>query len=65
MNIVLQVLLVIGGIVVHPIVFIVAVLFVLAWWYTYYLRGHVRQRMERGLLPAQHVWVDENKDSRM
>ena len=65
MNIVLQVLLVIGGIVVHPIVFIVAVLFVLTWWYTYYLRGHLRQRMERGLLPAQHVWVDENKDSRM
>ena len=65
MNIVLQVLLLIGGIVVHPIVFIVAVFFVLTWWYTYYLRGHLRQRMERGLLPAQHVWVDENKDSRM
>ncbi|MFR4190020.1 MAG: DUF4233 domain-containing protein, partial [Corynebacterium variabile] len=65
MNIVLQVLLLIGGIVVHPIVFIVAVLFIAAWWYTYYLRGHLKQRMERGLLPAQHVWVDENKDSRM
>lgn len=65
MNIGLQVLLLIGGVVVHPLVLIVAVLFIAAWWYTYYLRGHLKQRMERGLLPSQHVWIDENKDSRM
>lgn len=65
MNIVLQVLLLIGGVVVHPLVLIVAVLFILAWWYTYYLRGHLKKRMDMGLLPAQHVWIDENKDSRM
>jgi hypothetical protein len=64
MNIVLQVFLVLG-VIVHPVVLVVAVLFILAWWYTYYLRGHLKKRMERGLLPAQHVWVDENKDSRM
>lgn len=65
MNIVLQILLLIGGVIVHPLVLIVAVLFICAWWYTYYLRGRLKQRMDRGLLPAQHVWIDENKDSRM
>ncbi|AWT26664.1 MULTISPECIES: DUF4233 domain-containing protein [Corynebacterium] len=63
MNIVLQVLLVIGGVVVHPVVFIVAVLFIAAWWYTYYLRGRLKKRMDLGLLPAQHYTEPDNSDS--
>lgn len=65
MNIVLQGLLVLGGVLVHPLVFIVAVLFVAAWWYTYYLRGRLKERMDRGLLPAQHYWEPDNSDSGM
>ena len=65
MNIALQVLLLIGGIVVHPLVLIVAVLFIFAWWYTYYLRGRLKQRMKMGLLPAQHYWEPDNSDSGM
>lgn len=53
MNIGLQVLAVIGGIV-HPTMLFVAILFILAWWYTYHLRSNVKSRMEKGLLPAQH-----------
>lgn len=62
MNILLQALLVLG-VIVHPVVLIVAVLFIVAWWYTYYLRGHLKERMERGLLPAQHYWEADNSDS--
>lgn len=65
MNIVLQVLLLIGGIIVHPLVLIVAVLFIAAWWYTYYLRKRLKQRMDMGLLPAQHYWEPDNSDSGM
>lgn len=62
MNIILQGLLVLG-VIVHPLVLVVAVLFIAAWWYTYYLRGHLKKRMERGLLPAQHYWEPDNSDS--
>lgn len=60
MNIGLQVFALIGGIV-HPTMLFVAILFILAWWYTYHLRGNVRRRMEQGLLPAQHYYIDEDK----
>jgi hypothetical protein len=53
MNIILQVLALIGGFV-HPTMLFVAILFILAWWYTYYLRANVKKRMDKGLLPAQH-----------
>ncbi|HJC86054.1 MAG TPA: DUF4233 domain-containing protein [Candidatus Corynebacterium faecigallinarum] len=53
MNIGLQVLALIGGFV-HPTMFFVAILFILAWWYTYHLRANVKSRMDKGLLPAQH-----------
>ncbi|MGO1949882.1 MAG: DUF4233 domain-containing protein [Mycobacteriaceae bacterium] len=61
MNIGLQVLVVLGGFV-HVSMLFVAVLFILAWWYTYHLRSNVRSRMEKGLLPAQHYYVQENRD---
>ncbi|AGP30365.1 DUF4233 domain-containing protein [Corynebacterium terpenotabidum] len=64
MNIILQGFLVLG-VIVHPVVLVVAVLFICAWWYTYYLRGHLKQRMAKGLLPAQHYHEPDNSDSGM
>ncbi|MDN5682262.1 DUF4233 domain-containing protein [Corynebacterium glyciniphilum] len=61
MNIGLQVLAVLG-VIVHPTMLFVAILFILAWWYTYHLRANVKSRMDRGLLPAQHYYVEEDRD---
>jgi uncharacterized membrane protein len=61
MNIALQVFAVIG-VVVHPTMLFVAVLFILAWWYTYHLRANVKSRMDKGLLPAQHYYITEDRD---
>ncbi|MGP9622838.1 MULTISPECIES: DUF4233 domain-containing protein [unclassified Corynebacterium] len=61
MNITLQVFALIG-VVVHPTMLFVAILFILAWWYTYQLRANVKSRMDKGLLPAQHYYVAEDRD---
>ncbi|WP_260853176.1 DUF4233 domain-containing protein [Corynebacterium glyciniphilum] len=61
MNIGLQVFAVLG-VFVHPTMLFVAILFILAWWYTYHLRANVKSRMDRGLLPAQHYYVEEDRD---
>ncbi|MGP9723824.1 DUF4233 domain-containing protein [Corynebacterium sp. AOP40-9SA-29] len=61
MNITLQVFALIGAIV-HPTMLFVAILFILAWWYTYHLRANVKSRMDKGLLPAQHYYVAEDRD---
>ncbi|MDN5718617.1 DUF4233 domain-containing protein [Corynebacterium sp.] len=61
MNITLQVFALIG-VVVHPTMLFVAILFILAWWYTYHLRANVKSRMDKGLLPAQHYYVAEDRD---
>ncbi|WP_312979738.1 DUF4233 domain-containing protein [Corynebacterium sp.] len=61
MNIALQVFAVLG-VFVHPTMLFVAILFILAWWYTYHLRANVKSRMDRGLLPAQHYYVEEDRD---
>lgn len=50
------------GVIVHPTMLFVAVLFILAWWYTYHLRANVKSRMDKGLLPAQHYYVAEDRD---
>ena len=50
------------GVIVHPTMLFVAILFILAWWYTYHLRANVKSRMDRGLLPAQHYYVEEDRD---
>lgn len=61
MNIGLQIPAVLG-VFVHPTMLFVAVLFILAWWYTYHLRANVKSRMEKGLLPAQHYRKPESDD---
>ncbi|KAB3520946.1 DUF4233 domain-containing protein [Corynebacterium sp. zg254] len=53
-NIGLQVLAV-AGFFVHPSMGFVGLLFAATWWYIYHLRRNMKERMRRGLLPAQHV----------
>lgn len=54
MNLVLQ-LFVLAGFFVHPSVGIIAVIFLLVWWYLLHLRSNIIQRMKRGLLTTQHL----------
>ena len=54
MNIGLQVLAVLGFIV-HISIGAVGILFAAVWWYIYTLKRNMVMRMERGLLPSQHV----------
>jgi hypothetical protein len=46
-------LVVIGGLVVHPAIGFIGVLFTGVWLLIVYLRAEVRRRQERGLLPGQ------------
>lgn len=43
---------------IHPAVGIMGIIFSLVWWYIYYLRKNLQERMKRGLLPGQH-WPAE------
>lgn len=54
LNIGLQVLAV-AGFFVHVSMGVVALMFVAVWWYIYHLKHNLEQRMERGLLPGQHI----------
>ncbi|AGF73201.1 DUF4233 domain-containing protein [Corynebacterium halotolerans] len=53
-NLVLQ-LCVLAGFFVHPSVGIIAIIFLLVWWYLLHLRSNIIQRMKRGLLTTQHL----------
>ncbi|QNH95720.1 DUF4233 domain-containing protein [Corynebacterium anserum] len=54
LNIVLQILAVVGFIV-HISMGVVGLMFVAVWWYIYTLKRNIVARMERGLLPSQHI----------
>lgn len=54
LNIALQVLAVVGFIV-HISMGAVGLLFAAVWWYIYTLKRNIVARMERGLLPSQHM----------
>lgn len=53
-NLALQ-LFVLAGFFVHPSVGVIAVIFLLVWWYLLHLRSNLIQRMKRGLLTTQHL----------
>ncbi|MFI5505415.1 DUF4233 domain-containing protein [Corynebacterium kutscheri] len=53
-NLGLQVVGLIGGILVHPSMVVVSLLFIAVWWYLLYLRKNLLERMRRGLLTTQH-----------
>ena len=59
LNIGLQVL-VVAGFIVHPAMGAMGVIFALCWWYVYHLRSNLLRRMERGLLPSQHLDEEGN-----
>lgn len=59
LNIALQVL-AIAGFIVHPAMGAMGVIFALCWWYIYHLRSNLMRRMERGLLPSQHLDEEGN-----
>lgn len=44
-----------GGFAVHVSMGVVAVIFVLVWWYVLHLRSSLIERMKRGLLTTQHL----------
>lgn len=52
--IVLQVLLLAGGLI-HWSVFAIGVMFGVVWWFVLTLRRNMLERMERGLLTTQHL----------
>lgn len=54
MNIALQVF-ALAGVFIHYSMGIVAVIFILAWAYLFYLRNNLIERMKRGLLTTQHM----------
>lgn len=53
-NLVLQVLL-LAGVFIHPSVGIIAIIFIIVWWYLLHLRSTLIERMKRGLLTTQHL----------
>ncbi len=53
-NLALQ-LFALAGFFVHPSVGIVAIIFILVWWYLLTLRRNMIERMRRGLLTTQHL----------
>ncbi|MBN9644169.1 DUF4233 domain-containing protein [Corynebacterium mendelii] len=54
-NWILQVLALVGGVIVHISMGIMAVVFILVWLYIMYLRKVLIERMQRGLLTTQHT----------
>ena len=54
LNIGLQVAAV-AGFFVHISMGVVAIMFAAVWWYIYHLKKNMQLRMERGLLPSQHL----------
>ncbi|AZA14122.1 DUF4233 domain-containing protein [Corynebacterium choanae] len=54
-NWVLQGLAVLGGLIVHPSMGIMALIFLAVWGYIWYLKGVIVERMRRGLLTTQHT----------
>ncbi|AKK09412.1 DUF4233 domain-containing protein [Corynebacterium testudinoris] len=53
-NLALQVLL-LAGVFIHPSVGIIAIIFIIVWWYLMHLRSTLIERMKRGLLTTQHL----------
>lgn len=53
-NLALQVVL-LAGFFVHPSIGIIAIIFIIAWWYLVHLRSNLIARMDRGLLTTQHL----------
>lgn len=53
-NLVLQVVL-LGGFFVHYSVGIIAIIFIIVWWYLLHLRSTLIERMKRGWLTTQHL----------
>ncbi|GAB2511828.1 hypothetical protein CATRI_09705 [Corynebacterium atrinae] len=53
-NLALQVLL-LAGVFIHPSVGIIAIIFIIVWWYLLHLRSTLIERMKRGLLTTQHL----------
>ena len=51
----LQVVLLVGGFFVHYSVAIIAVIFIIVWWYLLHLRSTLIERMKRGWLTTQHM----------
>ncbi len=43
------------GFFVHPSVAIIAIIFIIVWWYLLHLRSTLSARMKRGLLTTQHL----------
>lgn len=57
-NLALQ-LVVIAGVVIHGAIGFIGVVFAMVWLLVVYLRGEVKRRQERGLLPGQQLPPDE------
>lgn len=53
-NLVLQIVL-LGGFFVHYSVGIIAIIFIIVWWYLLHLRSTLIERMKRGWLTTQHM----------
>ncbi|AJK69501.1 DUF4233 domain-containing protein [Corynebacterium marinum] len=53
-NLALQVVL-LGGFFVHYSVGVVAIIFIIVWWYLLHLRSTLVERMKRGWLTTQHM----------
>lgn len=54
-NLVLQAVLLIGGFFVHYSAVMVAIIFIIVWWYLLHLRSTLIERMKRGWLTTQHM----------
>ena len=54
-NLALQAILLIGGFFVHYSAVMVAVIFIIVWWYLLHLRSTLIERMKRGWLTTQHM----------
>ncbi|QGU05280.1 DUF4233 domain-containing protein [Corynebacterium comes] len=53
-NLALQVVL-LGGFLVHYSVGVIAIIFIIVWWYLLHLRSTLIERMRRGWLTTQHM----------
>ncbi|WP_198291032.1 DUF4233 domain-containing protein [Mycobacterium sp. 155] len=58
MNLALQFVL-IAGVVIHPGIGFMGIVFLLVWLLILYLRGEVKRRQDRGLLPGQQDSPEE------
>ncbi len=48
-------MLLIGGFFVHYSAVMVAIIFIIVWWYLLHLRSTLIERMKRGWLTTQHL----------